>query len=358
MITIMVGTRPEIVKMAPVIRACETRGVEFELVHSGQHYDYELDGLFFDQLTLKRPDVRLAVGSGSRAEQVGRTREGVAAHIRKSRSEMVLVQGDTNTVIGAALAAHDVGIPIGHVEAGLRCGDLSMVEEMNRRECDAIADLLFAPTEEALEHLRDEDAPGEAFLTGNTVVDELKRQLAHADDAVLRAHGLAPGGYLLATVHRAEGVRDAATLRALFTGIASVAEEFDLPVVLPLHPNTRAKVAALDGLAMERLRMMPALGYHEFLALHRSARMTLTDSGGVQEEACVLGIPCVILRECTERPEAMHVGAACLGSLDAESIVAAARELRDAPRDWPNPFGNGTAGQQIVSLVEEHLKRD
>lgn len=355
MISVLVGTRPEIVKMAPVIRAFADRGIEVDLIHSGQHYDYELDGVFFDELAVRRPDAMLDIGAVAPGDQVAIVREGVRERIGKSGSRLVLVQGDTNTVMGAALGAQDVGVPVGHVEAGLRCRDLEMAEERNRRACDQIASLLFAPTADARANLLAENVGGEVHVTGNTVVDELTRQLGELQSRVLERFNVSPSSYLLATVHRAETVRRPGRLADVMAGLAAVAKDTGCPVLLPLHPNTRARLESAGAASEPWLRWLPALGYHEFLALHRSARLTLTDSGGVQEEACVLRVPCVVLRETTERPEAIAVGAAWVGGIEAEGIRAAARQALSVRRDWPNPFGDGKAGPRIAQIVETFL---
>ncbi len=350
-VALVVGTRPEIVKMAPVIRACRAAGVPNFVLHTGQHYDYALDGLFFAQLELPPPDVRLEIRGGPRDEQLARTRAAVREVLAAKRATAIVAQGDTNSTLGAALGGRDAGLPVVHIEAGLRCGDLRMAEEHNRRECDAFATLLCAPTHLSSENLLRENVPGRIAVTGNTVVDELERQLAQLPEPDLSAFDVSPKRYLLATVHRRETVEDDAALRDVFRGLALAAEHTGLPVIAPLHPRTQQRLAELAVPLGDRVRAVPPAGYVEFLQLHRSAALVLTDSGGVQEEACVLGVPCVILRETTERPEAVHVGAARIAGVRSDDILSATRALFGRGERWENPFGDGKAGERIAALV-------
>jgi UDP-N-acetylglucosamine 2-epimerase (non-hydrolysing) len=354
---LVIGVRPEVVKMAPVIRACRALGVPSFVLHTGQHYDWSLDGLFFRQLELAPPDVRLEVRGGARDEQLARTRVAVRDVLIAHRATAVVVQGDTNSTLGSALGGRDAGLPVVHVEAGLRCGDLRMAEEHNRRECDAFAALLCAPTELSRTNLLAEAVPGRIEVTGNTVVDELQRQLGLLPRADLSPFGVAPPEYLLATVHRRETVEDDVALREVFRGLELAAHHAGLPVVAPLHPRTQQRLAELGVALGERVRAVPPAGYVEFLQLHRNAALVLTDSGGVQEEACVLGVPCVILRETTERPEAVQMGAARIAGVRSEDNLAAARELLGGAKTWPNPFGDGKAGERIAQQVGSFAAR-
>jgi UDP-N-acetylglucosamine 2-epimerase (non-hydrolysing) len=353
-IAIVVGTRPEIIKMAPVVRACVERSVPFLLLHTGQHYSFELDGVFFRELELPAPHHNLEVGSGSQAYQIGAIVSGLEPILTRERPEVLLVEGDTNSVLAAGLAAHKLGIRVGHVEAGLRSYDRTMPEEINRILTDHLADHLFAPTPHARAILLGEGvAEARIHVTGNTVVDEILRQRDRArDPGLLERFGVAPGAYALATVHRAENVDRETRLRGIFTGIAAAGRALGMPVLAALHPRTTTRLDAL-GLALDgAVRRLPPLGYLEFLGLHAEAALMLTDSGGLQEEACCLRVPCVTLRDNTERPESLEVGANVLAGADPERIVASARTMAARPRDWPNPFGDGKSGQRIVDIVQ------
>ena len=352
-IAVVVGTRPEIIKMAPVVRACATRATPCLLLHTGQHYSFEMDGVFFQELGLPAPDHNLEVGSGSHPAQIGAILTGLEPILIAERPDALLVEGDTNSVLAAALCAHKLGIRVGHVEAGLRSYDRRMPEEINRILTDHLADELFAPTEHSRTILRGESIPdARIHVTGNTVVDEVLLQRERArGNADFDRFGVSAGRYALATVHRAENVDDDLRLRGIFDGLAGAARALAMPVLAALHPRTSKRLAEL-GLAVDgAVRTLPPLGYLQFLALHSDAALMLTDSGGLQEEACCLRVPCVTLRDNTERPESVEAGANVLAGADPERIVECARRMLAKPRDWPNPFGDGKSGLRIVDLL-------
>ncbi len=353
MIAIVVGTRPEIIKMAPVVRACVERGAPYLLLHTGQHYSFEMNGVFFRELELPAPHHNLEVGSGSQAYQIGAIVSGMAPILERERPDVVLVEGDTNSVLAAGLAAHKLGIRVGHVEAGLRSYDRTMPEEINRILTDHLSDHLFAPTENARRILLGEGVGAERIhVTGNTVVDELLRQRERArTPGLLERFGVSPGSFALATVHRAENVEVQARLRGILDGLAETARALGMPVLAALHPRTAKKLDALGLAGGGAVRRLPPLGYLEFLGLHAEAALVLTDSGGLQEEACCLRVPCVTLRDNTERPESVEVGANVLVGAESARIVAGARMMAAKPRDWPNPFGDGKSGARIVELL-------
>jgi UDP-N-acetylglucosamine 2-epimerase (non-hydrolysing) len=350
---IVVGTRPEIIKMAPVVRACRARGVPALLLHTGQHYSFELDGVFFAELGLPAPDVNLEVGSGTQVHQLASAMAGLEPVLTEHRPDVVLVEGDTNSVLAAAMAASRAGIAVGHVEAGLRSYDRRMPEELNRILTDHIADYLFAPTEKSRALLLGEGIPDARIaVTGNTVVDELLLQRERTRDPErLARFGVAAGRFALATLHRAENVDDPERLRGCLRGLAAVAGALGIEVLAALHPRTQARVAATDPRLTDGLRVLPPLGYLDFLGLHAEAALMLTDSGGLQEEACCLGVPCVTLRDNTERPESVEAGANLLAGADPERIVACAREMLPRRGGWANPFGDGHAGERIVERL-------
>lgn len=352
-IAIVVGTRPEIVKMAPLIRAAAARGLRPLVAHTGQHYSFEMDAVFFQELGLPQPDVNLEVGSGAPSAQLAAIIEGMAKWVDRERPDWVLVEGDTNSVLGAALAAQKAGLRVGHVEAGLRSFDRTMPEELNRILTDHLSDLLFAPTEHSARQLASEGfAADRVHVTGNTVVDELliQRDRALASGA-LKKHGVTSRGYALATAHRAENTDDASRLLGIMDGLDRSAEQLGVPILCALHPRTRARLEELGAAIPSRVRMLPPLPYLEFLGLHAGAALMLTDSGGLQEEACVLGVPCVTMRDNTERPESVEVGANRLAGADAASIAEAAAAMVRVPGDWKQPFGDGRAADRILDLL-------
>ena len=365
MLAILLGTRPEIIKMSPVIRACERRSLDFLVIHTGQHYSYEMDRIFFEELGLPEPAYNLDVGSGSHAEQTGSIMAGVEKILLREKPGILLVQGDTNTVLAGALAASkcyvrrsgggDRLLPLrtGHVEAGLRSFDRTMPEEINRIVADHLSDYCFAPTELARENLlREGIREGSIFVTGNTVVDAVRENLAlsRKKGDTLGDLGLRERGYLLVTLHRQENVDSHPRLAGILGALKHLHESSGLPVIFPVHPRTE-KMARSFGLATDGLRIMKPLGYLEFLQLESRARLVLTDSGGVQEESCILGVPCVTLRDSTERPETVTVGANVVAGVAPASILEAAGLMMERSASWENPFGDGRSGQRIVSLL-------
>ncbi|HQC92110.1 MAG TPA: UDP-N-acetylglucosamine 2-epimerase (non-hydrolyzing), partial [Candidatus Methanoculleus thermohydrogenotrophicum] len=294
MIGIILGTRPEIIKMSPVIRECERRGLDYFILHTGQHYSYEMDRLFFEELELPDPDYNLDVGSGTHAGQTAKIMTGVEDVLAKESPDIVLVQGDTNTVMAGALAASKLHMRVGHVEAGLRSFNRQMPEEINRVVTDHISDYLFAPTENARKNLLAEGiADKKICVTGNTIVDAVYQNLdiAKKKGNVLKDLDLEPREYFLVTAHRQENVDNRARLKEIMKGLHEVQKEFSLPVVFPVHPRTEKRINEL-GVGVDGLNLTKPFGFLEFLQLESQAKLVLTDSGGVQEETCVLGVPC------------------------------------------------------------------
>jgi UDP-N-acetylglucosamine 2-epimerase (non-hydrolysing) len=353
-IAIILGTRPEIIKMAPVIRECQRRGLDYSIIHTGQHYSYQMDRIFFEQLELPQPDHNLDVGSGNHGEQTGRILADLEAVLMAERPDVVLVQGDTNTVMAGALAASKLHIKVGHVEAGLRSYDRSMPEEINRVVVDHISDYCFAPTKNSRANMIKEGIPEEKIsVTGNTIVDSVyqNREIADRKVDVLKDLELRPKQYFIVTVHRAENVDNRSRLKEILKGLKLIKNEFGLPIIFPMHPRTRKMVNEF-GLELDGIRAIEPLGFLEFLQLEANARLALTDSGGVQEETCILGVPCVTLRDNTERPETLDVGANVLVGVSSERIIKGALQIMEAEARWKNPFGDGCTGERIVRIIE------
>ena len=349
-VAIILGTRPEIIKMSPIIRVLEQKGMEFFILHTGQHYSYNMDKVFFEQLRLPQPRYNLRVGSGTHAEETGRMMIGIEKILVEEKPSIVLVEGDTNTVLAGALASVKIGIPIGHVEAGLRSFDRSMPEEINRVVVDHISDLLFAPTKTAEGNLLREGIPEDRiFVTGNTIVDAVYQnlQLAEAINAPF-----IEDDYFLVTVHRQENTDNPTRLKNIIEGLKLVKEYFDMPIIYPIHPRTLKRIREY-GINTEGLNLIEPLDYLSFLKLESRAKLIFTDSGGVQEEACILKVPCVTLRYNTERPETIEVGANILAGTEPKEILEKARIMIDAKRDWENPFGDGKAAVRIVSIISD-----
>jgi len=345
----VVGARPQFVKAAMLSRVLRLRHTEV-LVHTGQHYDDLLSDVFFRDLGLATPDLNLGVGSASHAVQTARMLEGLGAVLERERPDAVVVFGDTNSTLAGALAAAKLGLPLAHVEAGLRSYDRSMPEEINRVVTDHVATHLFCPTANAVACLRREGICNGVFEVGDLMYDALKASLARVEpeeDVLRERYGVAAGGYYLATVHRQANTDDPEALRALFGALGAL----DAQVLVPLHPRTRGALAAGNVAVATNVRLLPPVGYIEMLALERGARAILTDSGGVQREAYFLGVPCVTLREESEWPETLAGGWNVLAGQDRDRILAAARRPR--PEAPPAPsFGDGNAATRIVEILE------
>jgi len=352
MIGIILGTRPEIIKMSPIIRECELKGVDYFILHTGQHYSYEMDRAFFEELELPEPKYNLDVGSGTHAEQTGKIMSGIEKILMQEQPDIVLVQGDTNTVLAGALAASKLHIRVGHVEAGLRSFDRTMPEEINRVVADHIADYLFAPTETARQYLLKEGIDERKIcVTGNTIVDAVyqNRELSEKKSVILGELGLEEKGYFLVTSHRQENVDSPENLRNIIAALEALHTEYALPVIFPMHPRTR-KMIEQFGISLAGITAIAPVGFLDFLQLESHARLVLTDSGGVQEETCILGVPCVTLRENTERPETIEVGGNVLAGTSREAIRDSAQEMMSRGESWTNPYGDGMAGKTIVTL--------
>ncbi len=352
-VAIILGTRPEIIKMSPIIRECDKQGIDFYILHTGQHYSYDMDRIFFEQLKLPEAKYNLDVGSGKHGEQTAKMLAGIEEILLKDTPDVVLVQGDTNTVLAGALAASKLQIKVGHVEAGLRSFDRTMPEETNRVIADHISDYLFAPTENSKQYLLNEGIPEEKiFVTGNTVVDAAYQNLEIAKQTgnVLETLGLKEKEYFAATAHRAENVDSKERLGGILSGFSQIYEEFGLSIIFPAHPRTVKMIREFGFEIPEGTKLIEPLGYLEFLQLEGGARLILTDSGGVQEESCILKVPCVTLRDNTERPETVDVGANLIAGT-GEKIIECARKMLESDLNWENPYGNGDAAELTTKNI-------
>jgi UDP-N-acetylglucosamine 2-epimerase (non-hydrolysing) len=353
MITIILGTRPEIIKMAPIIRTCRKQGIEHDIIHTGQHYSYEMDRTFFEQLELPDADHNLDVGSGDHGEQTGKILTGIEKVLKKNNTNEVLVQGDTNTVMAGALAASKMHVKVGHVEAGLRSFDRNMPEEINRIVADHVSDHLFAPTEHSKELLLKEGIPEEKiFVTGNTIVDSVYQNLEISRKMVdpLKDLGLKEKKFTLLTSHRAENVDVKKRFEGIIAGAKLFSDISGMEVLYPIHPRAKKFLQQFD-INTEGIRVIEPVGFLEFLRLESSAGMILTDSGGVQEEACILRTPCVTLRDNTERPETVDSGGNILAGTNPDDIVDAGVKMMRRRTDWDNPLGDGRSADRIIKIV-------
>ena len=358
-VILIVGARPNYMKAAPILAAAPAHGLNVTLVHTGQHYDRVLNELLFEELGLPEPKHKLGVGKGQSAlEQIASVLTLLPPIVEQEQAAMVVVVGDVNSTLAASLVAARAGaspLPLAHVEAGLRSGDRTMPEELNRLLTDQLADLLLCSEPSGVEHLRREGRdPSGVLLVGNTMIDTLLRLRARAAQGEALARlGLEPRGYGLVTLHRPSNVDDPAQLARLLTALGTVGER--LPLVFPVHPRTRSKLEALDVPA--GLRLVEPLGYLEFVQLMDQARLMLTDSGGIQEETTVLGVPCLTIRENTERPITIERGTNTLVGVDADAIVRAANAALEAPLpgEQQPPLWDGRAGERIAAAIAGYL---
>ncbi len=349
---IILGTRPEIVKMSPIIREFERLSSDYFIIHTGQHYSHNMDRMFFEQLKIPKPRYSLKVGSGSHAEETGKMLIGIEGLLVQEKPDIVLVEGDTNSVLSGALVASKLHIKIGHVEAGLRSYDRSMPEEVNRVLTDHVSDYLFAPTEQAKKNLLKEGIEEDnIFLTGNTIVDAMMQNIEMAKNFRIPLIANEREEYFLATLHRQENVDVKEHLGKIMIGLEETAERFKVPIICPLHPRTKKMIIQFDLKVNDSLKFTEPLDYLTFLNTLSNARLVFTDSGGVQEEACILRVPCVTLRYNTERPETIDVGANVLAGTEPKNMLERAEIMLNRNRDWINPFGDGKAAERIVRII-------
>jgi UDP-N-acetylglucosamine 2-epimerase (non-hydrolysing) len=380
----VVGARPNFMKIAPIVAELKNHpAIEHCLVHSGQHYDELLSGNFFADLGLPQPDVNLQVGSGSHAAQTAEIMKRIEPVLLDYKPQMVLVVGDVNSTLAAALTAAKLGIGVAHIEAGLRSFDMTMPEEINRKLTDAVSSLLFVTEQSGVENLKREGVPAEKiFLVGNVMIDSLlqHREIASRspllDQLSMRRNGSSCRPYGVLTLHRPSNVDDPETLHGILRAVSALAAE--LPIFFPVHPRTRKNIESFGLLrylasSFERsatgspagkndagIFPLDPLGYLDFLSLNDGARIVLTDSGGIQEETTVLGVPCLTLRENTERPATVQHGSNQVVGVDSDRILAAARSILSNPaRPFERPpLWDGKAARRIVAILREHLRPD
>ncbi len=346
--------------MAPIIHECEKRGIDYFLLHTGQHYSTNLSNLFFRDLGLKDPHKNLNIGSGSHSEQTAKALVGIEKELMKEEPDVVLVQGDTNAVLSASLAAIKLNIPVGHVEAGLRSYDIRMPEEHNRRLTDHISEFLFAPTQKSADILKGEKTWGKVFVTGNTVIDALEGLIPKARGRATVADEWGLRNFSLLTMHRAENVDDKLTLTGLVRGLLNL----ETDIIFAAHPRTMSRLTEF-GLMQnikrsDHIRIIDPPGYLDFLALMESCSFVLTDSGGIQEEVTAPSINkrVFVLRTSTERPEAVDSGHATVVGVDPDTFPSIIKkEIEEGlERQRECPYGDGQASKRIVNILSEHLK--
>lgn len=361
-IILIAGARPNFMKIAPLMEVFRADArIDSLLVHTGQHYDEKMSDLFFRQLGIPQPDINLGVGSAGHAQQTASTMSLFEPVVLEHKPDAVLVVGDINSTIACGLVASKLGIKLLHVEAGLRSFDRTMPEEINRILTDAISDMLFCTEQSGVDNLLKENVPAEKiFLVGNVMIDTLLHNKAKAEESkILEDMNVPSGGYAVLTLHRPANVDDPAIFGRLLDALESI--QADLPIIFPVHPRTRSRLQEM-GLkarvdAMKNIRLVDPIGYLDFLKLVAHAKIVLTDSGGIQEETTILRVPCLTLRENTERPITAEIGSNRIVGTDPDRIVSAYREAFANHRRPPGipPLWDGNAAQRIRDIIVEKL---
>ena len=366
------GTRPEIIKLSPLIRACIDRKLEFFTIHTGQHYSPSMSHLFINELELPEPDYNLDIKSSApyrQGEHTGKMMSILEEIILAEMPSVVMVHGDTNTTLAGALVTSKISttrsftgfdIKLGHVEAGLRSYDRSMPEEINRVITDHLSNYLFAPTQGAKEIAIGEGIKEEkVFVTGNTIVDALTFGVDIINKGVdfLKKNGIKKNEYMLMTLHRQENVDNEKILKDIIDGVERTAAETNVPVIFPMHPRTVKMFDKFKIKPSEVIKPIEPCGFLEFLQLEANARLVFTDSGGVQEETCALGVPCVTLRTSTERPETVDVGANIIAGVHADDIYSSSKKMLENFIAKENPLGDGKASQKILDIIIKDVEK-
>lgn len=363
-IAVVVGTRPGIIKFSPVIRALDKSGHPFFIIHTGQHYSYNMDKAFFDDLNLPKPRYHNSKASNERLHgtQTAIMIIEVEKALLDSKPGIVIVGGDANTNLAGALATRKLGIKLAHMEAGLRSNDWRMPEEHNRVMIDHISEILFPPTELAKENLISDNVKGKIYVVGNPIVDAVYQnsEIAINRSRIMDDLSLQKNTFILVTLHREENLDHEENLLNIVESIKKISEKVEMTIVIPIHPRTAKTLKKIrvykDIENITNVEIVPPVGYIDFLNLLQNCRIVLTDSGGIQEEACILKKPCVTLRDNTERPETVQVGANKIAGTEFTNIMNAIQEMMNKNYDWKNPFGDGKAGQRIVERLIEYCK--
>ncbi len=360
------GTRPEIIKLSPIIKLCQKKKVPFFCIHTGQHWSYELDKIFFKELELPTPEYKLRIKSKApyrQGDHTGRMLIAIEDIMLKEMPYCVIVQGDTNSALAGALTAEKISttesytgfhIKVAHVEAGLRSYDRTMPEETNRFIADHLSDFLFVPTAKERKILLKEGVPNSwIYKTGNTIVDSVKQYvvIAKQKSLILEKLGLVKGSYVLLTLHRQENVDSKKIFQNILKSLKDVKSVLKLPIIFPMHPRTAKMLNKFKLKIHQGVRVIDPIGFLDFLWLEANAALVMTDSGGIQEETCILKVPCVTLRNNTERPETVSVGSNVVAGTQPENIVKSVVKMLNVERKWQNPFGDGQTARRILDIL-------
>lgn len=350
----IIGTRPEIIKMSSLVREFINKKYNFFILHTNQHYSENLDKIFFEELELPIPKYNLNIGSGNHGHQTGLMLMRIEDVLIEERPDLIIVEGDTNTVLAGALAASKLHIKIAHVESGLRSYYREMPEENNRVLVDHVSDYLLTPTDNSKETLIKEGIEKKRIcVTGNTIVDAVYQNTKLAEKSkILLKLKLLKNEYILLTLHREENVDNKNKLEDILKAMEIIFENYSLPIIFPIHPRTKKMIFKFKLTFPKGMTVIEPLGYLDFLNLQKNSKAIFTDSGGVQEEACILKVPCITLRENTERPETLKVGSNILVGTEVGKIIDAFNFMIKKESNWSNPFGDGKAYKKIINYIK------
>lgn len=359
-VAVVVGTRPGIIKFAPIIREMIKQRIKPLVIHAGQHYSYNLDKIFFKELGLPKPDYRVlemktAIFHG---QQTAKMLEGIEKILLKEKPKIVIVGGDANTNLAGALAARKLGIILVHLEAGLRSYDWSMPEEHNRVMIDHISDILLAPTRKAVKNLQYDRVNGRIYLVGNVISDSVleNKKLSKSKSKILEELKIEKEKFILLTLHREENVDNVEKINLIINSINELSEKTDFKIIFPIHPRTKNRVNQFKIKINEKVNLIEPVGYFDFLTLMANSAIILTDSGGIQEESCILNIPCITLRDNTERPETVKIGANKIVGSNKKQILKETQKFLNNKKKWRNPYGNNVA-KKIIVILKKEIKR-
>ena len=352
-IAVLVGTRPGIIKMSPLIKELKRRQINFFVIHAGQHYSYNMDKIMFEQIKIDQPKYILKNTKKYKLHgaQTAEMLKGIEKILIEEKPKILLVCGDANFNFAGALAARKLGIMVGHVESGLRSNDWKMPEEHNRVMIDHISEYLFTPTEENKNNLLKDNVKGKIYVTGNIIVDSVFENLkiALSENNILNKFKLDKKKYILITIHREENVDNYENINNILKGLNLICEKYkEYKFIFPIHPRTLHRITLFK---IKNLRVIKPIGYLEFLNLLNNSKIVITDSGGVQEEACILKIPCVTVRNNTERPETVEIGANILSGTKSNNLLKSVGIMMDINIKWENPYGDGTTSKKIVNIL-------
>lgn len=363
---IIYGTRPEIIKLSPVIRLARKKNIDFFCIHTGQHYSYQMDEIFFKELDLPVPKYKLHIKSKApymQGNHTGRMMIEIENILLREMPYCVVVQGDTNTVLAGAMTAEKIStthnytgfnIKVAHVEAGLRSYDRNMPEEINRFIADHLSDFLFVPTARQKDLLLKEGVPRSwIHVTGNTIVDAVSQFLikAKAKSNILKKINIKKNSYILLTLHRQENVDSREVFSGILKGLALAGSTLKLPIIFPMHPRTAKMLEKFNLTLPACVKTIEPVGFLDFIWLEANSALIMTDSGGLQEESCILKVPCVTLRNNTERPETVRVGSNIVSGTNPQKILKATVKMLKTKRNWKNPFGDGSSGEHILKIL-------